>query len=106
MLLQTAPDEMATASCGLYDAARGEFCWASAGHPPPVLHLPPTSAGPATSARLMEGLGGPPLGLPGARYPLRRCPLPVGATLVLYTDGLVEQRGRSIDEGLGRLRDI
>jgi PAS domain S-box-containing protein len=98
MLLRTSPDAMATALCGLYDRRAETFGWASAGHPPPVLHLP--GRGPA---RLLDEQAGPPLGLPGAVYPPRRSTLPVGATLVLYTDGLVEERGRSIDEGLDRL---
>jgi len=31
--------------------------------------------------------------------------LPPGATLALYTDGLVESRTRSLDDGMGELRD-
>ena len=44
--------------------------------------------------------------MPRAHYELRRSSLPLGATLVLYTDGLVEERGRNIDEGLDRLLGI
>ncbi len=32
--------------------------------------------------------------------------LPAGSTLLLYTDGLVEHRGRSVSDGLDRLRQI
>jgi serine phosphatase RsbU (regulator of sigma subunit) len=32
-----------------------------------------------------------------------RVEFPIGATLLLYTDGLVERRGEAIDEGLARL---
>jgi anti-sigma regulatory factor (Ser/Thr protein kinase) len=35
-----------------------------------------------------------------------QCPLPTGSTLVLYTDGVVEVRGESLDDGLERLRRI
>ena len=31
--------------------------------------------------------------------------VPPAATLLAYTDGLVERRGESIDDGLARLRD-
>jgi serine phosphatase RsbU (regulator of sigma subunit) len=58
---------------------------------------------PGSAPRLLDSPAGPPLGLPQAVYPPRTSPLPLGATLVLYTDGLVEERGRSIDVGLDRL---
>ena len=44
----------------------------------------------------------PPLGFP-ADYQQFETPLPAGATIVLYTDGLVERRGESIETGLQRL---
>jgi PAS domain S-box-containing protein len=103
MLLRTAPDAMATASCGIYDPRRAVFEWASAGHPPPVLHRPEVRA---PTAVLLDDPAGPPLGLPRAAYDLRTTELPAGSTLVLYTDGLVEERGRNIDEGLARLLDM
>jgi anti-sigma regulatory factor (Ser/Thr protein kinase) len=39
-------------------------------------------------------------------YSSQAIPVPAGSTLVLYTDGLVERRGSSIDEGLERLRAL
>jgi serine phosphatase RsbU (regulator of sigma subunit) len=100
MLQHTSPDAMATALCGLFDTRQERFSWASAGHPPPVLGLP------GEGAQLLDDVPGPPLGMPGAAYALHVSPLPAGATLVLYTDGLIEDRTRSIDVGLAQLRDV
>jgi PAS domain S-box-containing protein len=80
------------------DPATGEGAMACAGHPPPLL-IPPGA--PAAFAR--EGRS-PPLaarmGDARAQGPLHMAP---GATLLLYTDGLVERRGDTIDDGLARL---
>lgn len=73
--------------------------WTNAGHPPPLLV---THDGQARY--LTEGHG---LLLSTGLAPVRtdaRLTLPPRSTLVLYTDGLVESRDRSIDDGLERLR--
>jgi PAS domain S-box-containing protein len=100
MLLGTAPEEMATCLCGIYDTHQAVFEWAIAGHPPPVLF------DRSLHTRLLTEPAGPPLGMPGAVYKTTSAALPAGATLVLYTDGLVEERGRPIDVGLEQLRDV
>ncbi len=75
--------------------------WSSAGHLPPLL-LPPT--GPA---ELLAHRGDLLLGLePDSPRQCHEAALPAGATLLLYTDGLVERRGESLDAGLARLREI
>jgi GAF domain-containing protein/anti-sigma regulatory factor (Ser/Thr protein kinase) len=69
-----------------------------AGHPPPLV------VSPDGSVRFLEGPGGLPLGAdPDASYSEWRTTLEGGATVVLYTDGLVERPDRSIDEGLDLL---
>jgi anti-sigma regulatory factor (Ser/Thr protein kinase)/GAF domain-containing protein len=70
----------------------------SAGHPPPAI------AYPDGRVELVEGAQGLPLGT-GMRTTYRQetVALPAGTVVVLYTDGLVERRGRSIDEGLAAL---
>jgi anti-sigma regulatory factor (Ser/Thr protein kinase) len=53
---------------------------------------------------LLEGGRGLPLGVvPDTRYRQTTVELPAGSVLLLYSDGLVERRGHSIDEGLDRL---
>lgn len=76
-----------------------ELSWTNAGHPPPLLV---TRDG--LTEYLTEGHG-ILLGT-GARAPRPDATalLPPGSTLVLYTDGLIEEPGHSLDEGLNRLR--
>ncbi len=72
--------------------------WSNAGHPPPALLYPDGS---------VEVLWTPPEPLLGLPYPLVRSThertVPAGATLVLYTDGLVENPPHLIDAGIARL---
>ncbi|MFI1165078.1 SpoIIE family protein phosphatase [Streptomyces sp. NPDC020801] len=75
--------------------------WTSAGHPPPLLLTPDGNA-----QYLEAGQGlllGAPQGIMGQR-PSAAQALPPGATLLLYTDGLIEIPGSDLDTGLGRLR--
>jgi GAF domain-containing protein/anti-sigma regulatory factor (Ser/Thr protein kinase) len=71
----------------------------SAGHPPPAV------AHADGRVELVEGARGLPLGT-GIRttYRLHTFELPPGSVVVMYTDGLIERRGRSVDEGLDRLQ--
>jgi len=80
--------------------ADAQVCrYSSAGHPPPLI------AFPDGRVELMEGGRGLPLGAgTDTRYTQEIVELPVGTILVLYSDGLVERRGESIDDGLDRLR--
>lgn len=80
-------------------AAGGWSCSVSrAGHPPPVVVLP---GGEAVLLDLPAGL---PLGLAEESFEETVIGLPAGATLALYTDGLIESRSRPIDDGLADLR--
>ncbi len=75
------------------------------GHPPALM------IAPGERARELPGPTGPPFGVhdgegvAGSRPPWREgsARLPEGATLALFTDGLVEEPGSNLDEGLGRL---
>jgi len=71
-------------------------------------HVPPLTVTPAGRPELLFGAGAPPLGIDLAVLPRPKeeVPFPPGSTLVLYTDGLVERRGRNIDEGLGALAEL
>jgi serine phosphatase RsbU (regulator of sigma subunit) len=90
---------MATILYLIVAADRDTFTVASMGH------LPPVVAGPDGGTCLLNGAPSPPVGAP-----LRRRPFDVayelhpGTTVGCYTDGLIERRGQSIDQGLERLR--
>ncbi|MGW0412934.1 SpoIIE family protein phosphatase [Streptomyces collinus] len=80
-------------------AGRCELSWTNAGHPPPLLV---TKDG---AARYLTDGHGILLGVtPEQVRPDATAELPPGATLLLYTDGLIESPGRVLDEGLERLR--
>jgi serine/threonine-protein kinase RsbW len=89
---------MATALFATLDPVTGQLRIASAGHLPPLL----ITAGhaeflPVTPSRM---LGAPPAPAPALEWAGVLSP---GATLVLFTDGLVESRSADIDEGLAHL---
>lgn len=70
-----------------------------AGHPPPVLAVP------GRDAEFVDIPPGPPLGaLTDVARTAGSVEVPVGATLLLYTDGLIEDRSQPIDAGLRKLR--
>ena len=74
--------------------------WSNAGHPPPLLV---TADGEVT---VLEGPGGNDLLLgfdPTTERHEHETRLPVGGTLVLYTDGLVERRTQVVDDGIAIL---
>ncbi|HVF20775.1 MAG TPA: SpoIIE family protein phosphatase [Mycobacteriales bacterium] len=101
LLLDTGPDQMATVIYAVLDPETGTVRFVNAGHPPPLL----VSPGGSTAAYLDDTRGMPIGALPGAHYVESTAHLPEGGLLVMYTDGLVEDRTNPIDEGLERLRD-
>ncbi|MGK4585006.1 SpoIIE family protein phosphatase [Kitasatospora sp. HPMI-4] len=87
------------ASClyAVYDPTTQRCTLARAGHPPPaVVH-------PDGTVTLPELPAGPPLGLGGLPFETAEIDLPEGSRLVLYSDGLIEDRHRDVDTVLGRL---
>jgi phosphoserine phosphatase RsbU/P len=100
-LLLFEPEFLATVVCAALSPPFDEIRLVSAGHPPPVLALP------GEEPRILETPPAPPLGVVDdleARSTTWK--LADRATLVLYTDGLVERRGESIARGLERLRSV
>jgi serine phosphatase RsbU (regulator of sigma subunit) len=83
--------------------------WSNAGHPPPMLIDPDGTVTVLTRSSSTEPTGIDSdllLGLgPAATRTESQARLEVGSTVLLYTDGLVERRGQSLDEGLALLRD-
>ena len=90
----------ATCIYAVIDPAASSCLIAQAGHLPPALVLP-TGVG-----RMLDLPPGLPLGLKAGSFESTLVSLPPGATLALYTDGLVESRARSLDEGLAALRNL
>ncbi|MEV8593632.1 SpoIIE family protein phosphatase [Streptomyces sp. NPDC052012] len=87
----------ATAVCGLYDPDSRTLRWARAGHLPPVL-VRGTEAAPLPLVRgLLLGA------VPEAGYEEAEVQLAAQDTLLMYTDGLVERRDRSVEESLTQL---
>ena len=87
----------ATCVYAVIDPSGGASEIVQAGHLPPVLVLP----GGAT--QVLDLPPGLPLGLGGGSFQVTQFSLTPGATLALYTDGLVESRTRPIDDGLAAL---
>jgi serine phosphatase RsbU (regulator of sigma subunit)/anti-sigma regulatory factor (Ser/Thr protein kinase) len=88
----------ATAAILELDLERGELEAVSAGHLPPLL------VSPGGEPMLLDQARGLPLGVTaGSEYVSERFAFEVGSVLLLYTDGLVERRGETIDDGLARL---
>ncbi|WP_435253266.1 SpoIIE family protein phosphatase [Streptomyces tendae] len=94
----TAPVTGATCLYAIYDPVAGSCVIARAGHPPPALIRPDGTV------EFPEVPAGPPLGLGGLPFETTELRLAEGSRLVLYTDGLVEDRAHDIDVGLEQLR--
>jgi PAS domain S-box-containing protein len=89
---------MATVVYLVFDPSSGRLCLANAGHLPPLLGVP------GRSPRYLDKGRSIPLGVrPATAYSEAEYVVEPGSTLLLYTDGLVERRGISIDDGLHRL---
>ncbi|MHC3475489.1 SpoIIE family protein phosphatase [Streptomyces sp. 7R007] len=94
----SAPVTGATCLYAVYDPVARTCTIARAGHPPPAL------IHPGGDVEFPDVPAGPPLGLGGLPFETVDLELAEGSRLVLYTDGLVEDRKRDIDEGLELLR--
>ncbi|MGH3505917.1 MAG: SpoIIE family protein phosphatase [Nocardioidaceae bacterium] len=97
LMAQLPVPEMATLIYLVFDPATQSVRFANAGHPPALV------IGNGSTAYLADGLA-PPVGVTADdQYVEVSEELPAGSTLLLYTDGLVERRGVSIQDGLDRL---
>ncbi|GAA3787533.1 SpoIIE family protein phosphatase [Streptomyces chiangmaiensis] len=99
LLIDLDPDQFASCCYIRLDPDTGYARAVRAGHTQPLLRHPDGRA------EVLDLPGGLVLGVdPEARYPVTHLRLEPGAVLALYTDGLVEQPGRDIDEGVEALR--
>ena len=100
MMCRMEPEETASAIVAVWDEASGTILRSNAGHPP-VLRC-----------RVGEfGFLDPPPGLllgvdPNWVYEEEIKLLRPGTTLLFYTDGLIEMRGRSLEDGMESLRAV
>jgi serine phosphatase RsbU (regulator of sigma subunit) len=91
-------DVMATVLYAVIDPGLDRMDICLAGHFPPVIAYPGQPAQLASAATgLIIGIADP------APRPVTSLPIPPGALLCFYTDGLIERRGELIDDGLARL---
>ncbi len=89
----------ATVLCGTIDPVHHQMTFASAGHLPPLL----LADGGAEFVTMTTGL---PVGVgTTAPYESVTISVPDRGTVLVYTDGLVERRGESLDTGLARFRE-
>ncbi|MBD3930635.1 SpoIIE family protein phosphatase [Streptomyces chumphonensis] len=88
----------ATCLYAIYDPVSGRCDVSRAGH------LAPAVVRPDGTVDFPELPLAPPLGLGSMPFESTELHLPEGSRLVLYTDGLVEDRDRDIDAGIALLR--
>ncbi len=96
---QSRPGQFVTLFIGFYTPATGEWCYANAGHNPPLLVS-------GDDVKALEATGLPVGAFPGFPYGEERCVCPPGATLVLFSDGVVEAAHGEEMYGDDRLADL
>jgi len=96
LVRHVAPEHTASVVAGYFDPASRTLTWAQAGHPPPILVR-------GSWARALEPPAGILLGAGQEEYTAAILALSPGDLLLLYSDGLIERRDRSVDEGLATL---
>jgi serine phosphatase RsbU (regulator of sigma subunit) len=91
-------DHIATCLYAIYDPISHRLLMANAGHPPALL------LHPDGRAEVLAVPPGAPIGVGGIVFESVEMPAPTGATLLLYTDGLVESRVTDVGTGVEALR--
>jgi serine phosphatase RsbU (regulator of sigma subunit) len=95
--LALGDEQLFTIVYAVLDPERGVITWANGGHPPQLLR---PRDGPSLYLEGGNGL----VGVEDVVYETYSQGIDRGAALVLYTDGLIERRGESLDAGLERLK--
>ena len=96
LVRHVAPEHTASVIAGYFDPPSRTLTWAQAGHPPPVLVRD-------SWARPLDPPAGILLGAGTEEYAAATLALDPGDLLLLYSDGLIERRDRSLEEGLATL---
>jgi hypothetical protein len=101
LVLAENQNEVATCLVAVWDQARHTLTFSSAGHLPQMTLT-------ADGAGLLHCPPNPPLGVvrSGPPHPSTSIGVEHGTTIVLFTDGLVEQRDLDIDQALSRLTEL
>jgi serine phosphatase RsbU (regulator of sigma subunit) len=97
LVCHVAPEHTASVVAGYFDPATRMLTWAQAGHPPPVLVRGSRAWTMPQPEGILLGAGNRSNGYHVATQQLFQ------GDLLLYSDGLVERRDRSIDDGLSTL---
>ncbi len=95
-----APDQIVTCVYAIFDPANLLIRFANAGHVPPLVRQPDGNTTRVTSEPH------PPLGLGTPFGEEREVQLSPGASVVFYTDGLVELRGQDLEVGIDELAQL
>jgi serine phosphatase RsbU (regulator of sigma subunit) len=96
LVRHVGPEHTASVIAGYFDPATRVLTWAQAGHPPPILVR-------GAWARPVDPPAGILLGAGAADYGSATLALARGDVLLLYSDGLIERRYSSLDDGLAAL---
>ena len=96
--LEGDDEQLFTIVYAVVDPDAGTISWANGGHPPPLLR------GADGTSRYLEG-GNGLMGVEDSVYETHEGRTSAHDMVVLYTDGLIERRGESLDVGLERLAD-
>jgi serine phosphatase RsbU (regulator of sigma subunit) len=99
MLHQYGTEQLVTLLCGLADPGRGELVVANAGHPPAVVLRR------SGEREQLPAADGPPLAVAESPRQERVLPFGDGDLVLVFTDGLIERRDETIDDGQVRLLD-
>jgi hypothetical protein len=96
--LALGSEELFTVIYAIIDPRDAHVSWATAGHPAPILRT-------GSGIKYLEG-GDGLMGIKDTVYEDRHERIGRGGTLILFTDGLIERRGESLDAGLERLARV
>jgi serine phosphatase RsbU (regulator of sigma subunit) len=96
LVRHVAPEHTASVIAGYFDPTSRTLTWAQAGHPPPILVR-------GSWARPLDPPGGILLGAGEEEYAAAVLALAPDDLLLLYSDGLIERRDRSLEDGLAAL---
>jgi serine phosphatase RsbU (regulator of sigma subunit) len=92
-------DDFATVIAAIHDPVEGTLTYASAGHPPPIVVGPSRHRPVTVSSAPPIGVGFPT----GQRQTV--LPMPEGASVMIYSDGLLEARIEGVPLGAERLAE-